>query len=664
MKKKLPLYILIFSIISGVSFCNLFCNSSTSTKDISASTIYLNHDDSVKYVGIETCRSCHTSIYNSFIQTGMGQSFNLATKHKSVADFSKKQIVFDKFSGMSYYPFFDGDTMRILEFKIEKKDTVYKRIERVDYIIGSGQHTNSHITNMNGYLYQLPLTWYAQKMKWDLPPGFENGRNIRFNRAIGYECMSCHNALPDFAKNSLNKFNKVPLGIDCERCHGPGELHVKEKLAGKLIDTSTQIDYTIVNPKKLSWELQIDVCQRCHLQGNAILKNGKSFGDFKPGMKLSDFIEVYMPKYKGKDDEFIMASHAQRLQMSKCFLSTQSSKSNRQLANGQQTLSRLQSGLKLQTNSLTCITCHNPHISVKVTGKQIFNNACAQCHGIKNSCKEKIQIRNLKNDNCVGCHMPKSGTIDIPHVTVTDHWIKVPSKQKDIKDIKQFAGIYCINNKTSDYETTCNAYLSYFEKFEGENSSLDSAKYYLSFIKNSNFNTSKIYFLFLKNNFTGVIETSKTLNILQVDDPWTCYRIGQSYQNTHEYSSAEKWYRRANLLASDNLDFSNKLGVTLIEQEKLDEGIEVLNNSLLRNPKQHEALTNLGFAYVKKNNPTVAMNCYDKALSLDPYFEQTLLNKAGLYNYLGKTLEAKLLLKQLLKRNPQNQQVKTILQNM
>ncbi|MEI8136358.1 MAG: hypothetical protein WCH21_03425, partial [Bacteroidota bacterium] len=126
MKKKLPLYILIFSIISSVSFCNLFCNSSTSTKDISTTrNIYLNHDDSVKYVGIETCRSCHTSIYNSFIQTGMGQSFNLATKHKSVADFSKKQIVFDKFSGMSYYPFFDGDTMRILEFKIEKKDTVY-----------------------------------------------------------------------------------------------------------------------------------------------------------------------------------------------------------------------------------------------------------------------------------------------------------------------------------------------------------------------------------------------------------------------------------------------------------------------------------------------------------------------------------------------------------
>ena len=38
--------------------------------------------------------------------------------------------------------------------------------------------------------------------------------------------MTCHNAYPDFVLGSTNKFNKIPKGIDCERCHGPGELHV------------------------------------------------------------------------------------------------------------------------------------------------------------------------------------------------------------------------------------------------------------------------------------------------------------------------------------------------------------------------------------------------------------------------------------------------------
>ena len=43
-------------------------------------------------------------------------------------------------------------------------------------------------------------------------------------------------------------YEKIQRGIDCERCHGPGELHVKEKLAGIVVDTANEIDFTIVNP--------------------------------------------------------------------------------------------------------------------------------------------------------------------------------------------------------------------------------------------------------------------------------------------------------------------------------------------------------------------------------------------------------------------------------
>ena len=163
------------------------------------------------------------------------------------------------------------------------------------YIVGSGQHTNSHIIETNGYLNQAPLTFYTQDGHWDLPPGFEDGNNTRFSRIIGLECMSCHNALPSFVRGSENRFTMIPNGIDCERCHGPGEVHVANIQAGKLVDTAKAIDYSIVNPRKLTWERQIDLCQRCHLQGNAILKEGKGFTDFRPGMVLSEFMDVYMP---------------------------------------------------------------------------------------------------------------------------------------------------------------------------------------------------------------------------------------------------------------------------------------------------------------------------------------------------------------------------------
>lgn len=640
---------------AAVMFGNLFCNTpSEQQQETAQASAYLNHHDSVKYVGIETCRSCHNDIYQTFIQTGMGESFNLATREKSAADFSKHHVVYDRFADLYYHPFFKNDSLYIMEYRMQGKDTVHKRIERVDYIVGSGQHTNSHMMNVNGYLYQLPLTWYAQKKKWDLPPGFENGHNVRFNRAIGFECMSCHNALPGFEDHSLNKFTKIPRGIDCERCHGPGEVHVKEKLAGNRVDTATQIDYTIVNPRKLPWERQIDVCQRCHLQGNAVLKAGKTFRDFRPGKNLADYMDIYMPKYKGHEDEFIMASHAQRLQMSKCFLSSVEAKDP-----GVQHDTR-------STHSLTCITCHNPHVSVKVTGHQVFNNACGRCHDMQSSCKADPHLRMEKNNNCVACHMPKSGTIDIPHVTVTDHWIRVPADKKESSRVKEFAGIYCINHPQSDVDTRTRAYLSYYEKFEGESQSLDSAAHYLSLVRKDQpgYLDTRIHYLFLKKDEPSIAELARTLEPSQINDPWTCYRIGQAYHDMQDMSLAGRWYSRAVELSGDNLDFMNKLGAVYIELDRLDEGMQVLQRSLEKNPKQSVALTNLGFAYLRQQNTQQAMSCYNRALSLDPDFEQALLNKAGLYNYLGQRAEARKLLQQILKRNPRNEQVKALLQSI
>ena len=106
---------------------------------------------------------------------------------------------------------------------------------------------------------------------------------------------------------------------------------------------------------------QFDICQRCHLQGNTVLKEGKSFYDFLPGQKLSDYMSVFLPKYKNADDEFIMASHADRLKQSACFIKSYEKSGN---ANA----------LKPYKDALTCISCHNPHLSVKETNKSVLDD--------------------------------------------------------------------------------------------------------------------------------------------------------------------------------------------------------------------------------------------------------------------------------------------------
>jgi tetratricopeptide (TPR) repeat protein len=636
-------------LLLGICLFSIYCQN---PGEAVSESPYLNHHDSVTYVGKQQCRACHSEIYNTFIETGMGKSFGVASKLKSAARFGH-QALYDKQLDFYYLPFWKGDSMFIKEFRLKGKDTVYQRTERVDYIIGSGQHTNSHLTEINGYLYQMPLTWYAQQGKWDLPPGFENGRNVRFSRAIEMECMSCHNAIPKLEEGSLNKFVSIPDGIDCERCHGPGSLHVQEKLKGIVVDTANEIDYTIVNPRKLSWERQIDVCQRCHLQGNTVLKEGKKFTDFKPGMVLSNYMEVFMPKYKGRDDEFIMASHAQRLQLSKCFIS-----SNKQSS---------QSDTKgFEQLSLTCINCHNPHVSVKVTGKQIFNNACLKCHG-NNACKDIPKNIALQNNNCVACHMPRSGSVDIPHVTVHDHKIAKPANKLELAKIRQYQGLYCVNASSTSIESRAKAYLNYYEKFEGEMQSLDSSKWYLSQLKGTGMSLDLwVHLLYLNQEWQKLssLISKKEYEAAALKDAWTSYRIGQGLQNVGRFEEALTYYNRSLILAPRNLEWKNKKGVLLIQLGRNAEGAQLLKESLALQPKQAEPWVNLGFASLQEGNQGYALFCYNKALQLDPDMAQALLNRAAIYHMQGKDKEASLDLKQILIKDPKNTDVKNLLMTL
>lgn len=632
--------------------------------------LYLNHSDTAKYVGIKTCRLCHQDIYNTFIETGMGKSFAGATKEKSAGDYGKS-LIYDEFSDFYYKSYWGkNDSLYFKEFRLKGKDTIYQRVERCDYIIGSGHHTNSHMQVVNRHFNQMPMTFYTQKKEWHLPPGFENGVNTRFTRKIGLECMSCHNSYPDFVMGSENKYNAVDEGINCERCHGPGSVHVQQRSTGNKIDTTQYIDYSIVNPSKLPIDLQFDVCQRCHLQGNAILKEGKSFYDFKPGMKLSDYISVFLPKYEHADDEFIMASHADRLKMSQCFIKSFNP-------------SEVKNKLKPYKDALTCVTCHNPHVSVKVTGNEVFNAACNNCHknGGKSDllCTEKTVAAKLKTPNfklqtinCVNCHMPRSGSIDIPHVTVHDHFIRKPITAKEKDKIKTFIGLFAINEKNPDVITRAKAYINQYEKFEQKSYYLDSAMKYLSAKRIEDVDVlAQLYFL--KNDFnsaTALVNSfgkeellNNRLNKKSFDNQhaWTCYRIAESYNYLGKPAEALPFLEQANKLAPYVPEFTDKLATAHASTGNNKMAHKYFDATLKENPKYVPAIANLGFLFLTEGNPLMAEQLYNKALALDPDNEDALMNMAGLYNFKGKTKEAVELLKQIIKKHPNNKRAAEIL---
>lgn len=665
MKSKLSSCSLILSLLV-IALSSLYCNSrkEKTKNNEKAASPYLNHGDSATYVGINTCKNCHQGIYESFIQTGMGKSFDNASRLKSAALFGSKMIVYDRYADFYYHPFFNGDTMKILEYRLEGKDTIYKRIETVNYIIGSGQHTNSHMMMRNGYVTQMPVTFYTQKKQWDLPPGFEDGHNTRFSRKIGLECMSCHNSYPDFIEGSENKFASLPNGIGCERCHGPGSLHVKKISRGELTDTAKYIDYSIVNPGKLNPDLQFDICQRCHLQGNAVLKNGHSFYDFKPGQKLSDFMTVFLPKYSNAEEEFVMASHADRLKQSQCFLQSQKEISK--------------NSLHPYKNTLTCVTCHNPHKSVKFQKDDYFNGKCNNCHTANNTlkCSEKKEVLLKANNNCVSCHMPRSGSTDIPHVTVHDHFIRKPKKNQLVQNAKEFLGLFAINESNPDYKTRALAYINQYEKFEKKPFYLDSASLYASRLKAEPFINhihTFVHLNFLKEDYAQIIkdveqfDQNKLLTQVLVRksyenaDAWLCYRIGEAYQYNNNYSSAQKYYAQAFNLAPHYPDFLNKFGSMCLTNNDRKQASVLFHKLVNEFSDYAPGYSNLGYLYLTEQNIPMAMANFEKALMLDPDYELALLNKASVLMFQNKKSEAKAILKHIVARNPNQEKAKQAL---
>ena len=101
----------------------------------------------------------------------------------------------------------------------------------VRFALGSGTRGISFLIERDGFLFQSPIAWFAQKRRWDISPGYgEFSARPNFERAIQPDCLFCHANQFRAVAGTLNRYEKPIFqghAIGCERCHGPGELHVR-----------------------------------------------------------------------------------------------------------------------------------------------------------------------------------------------------------------------------------------------------------------------------------------------------------------------------------------------------------------------------------------------------------------------------------------------------
>ena len=289
--------------------------------------------------------------------------------------------------------------------------------KQIDFVVGSGNHsfTYLHLTS-RGALQVLPLSWYSEKGGyWDMSPGYDQPDFPGSVRPVHYECIFCHNAYPKIpaalehvANEEMTFLDPVPEGIDCQRCHGPGQRHVA--LASARV-APEQIRAAIVNPKRLAPERELEVCMQCHLETTSldlphdIRRFDRAPFSYIPGQPLGDF-SVAFDRPGGMKDRFEIAHGAYRLRQSQCFIQS--------------------------AGKLRCTTCHDPHdIPRGPAAATHYNAVCAQCHAAA-TLQRTATAPHAAGADCVACHMPKRRTDDVVHVVMTDHWIQ---RQKPTGDL-------------------------------------------------------------------------------------------------------------------------------------------------------------------------------------------------------------------------------------
>jgi tetratricopeptide (TPR) repeat protein len=366
---------------------------------------FVNVDPAVRFVGDAACVPCHRAIAASYARTGMARSWSTPAAAQVIEDFSGPAEVADATTGYRYQVVRDGDRWMQRETRVDADGKIVHRHEReVAYVLGSGTKGRSYVTDSNGYLTLMPVAWYSRAKKWDMSPGYR-GTQVRFSREMASRCIVCHNSYPDYVWGSNNRFRQpLPNGIGCERCHGAGELHVRDRTAAATTGaTAPGPDRTIVNPARLPPDLQQDICLQCHVTtslGQVFVAGGPF--DYRPGEPLGRRRLSF--EYGGTQAEaFTAVSHGTRLAQSRCFT---------------------ESGRRL-----TCTICHDPHVPAADTPRSYYLSRCATCHATGACSRRPASVAPDRAaadraDDCVACHMPGVEPADIEHTVTTDHWIR------------------------------------------------------------------------------------------------------------------------------------------------------------------------------------------------------------------------------------------------
>jgi hypothetical protein len=365
---------------------------------------FLNDSPDVAHVGSQACADCHEAEHQSYLLTAHSRALEAVRLAEEPPDASFRH---DRSNRMFHSARVSGQFVHRQQRLSSAGDVLLAEERPLKYAIGSGHHSRSYLAEIDGFLVESPLTWYAARQGWEMSPGYDRPEHLGFERQADHGCLVCHAGHAEKVAGNRDRVTLHELAIGCESCHGAGALHVARRSGAKpAVDHSgpagdQAADLTIVHPDRLSRAERDALCAGCHLRGAAtVTLRGRTLDDLRPGRKLE---EVRLDYIAGPStDKMTVVGHMEQMRTSACYQ---------------------------RSDSLTCISCHDPHAPPTAAERVgYYREKCNECHHEQCGLPRDVRLQRNADDNCVTCHMPQRPT-DLPHFAFTHHRIGLHSEE-------------------------------------------------------------------------------------------------------------------------------------------------------------------------------------------------------------------------------------------
>ena len=643
-----PAILIIYGLLSA-------CDTQTS---VNPETSVVASQVAPGFVGSKECSACHDEQFKNW----KGSHHDLAMQHANsqtvIGDFNDVTV---NHGGVESFFFMRDGGFRV---RTDNADGELEEFE-ILYTFGVTPLQQYLIEFSEGRLQTLPLAWddrdeTAGGQRWFHVYGEEviahddllhwTGREQNWN----YMCAECHST--ELKKNydlETQSFDTSwsEINVGCEGCHGPGSQHVALADAGTLTGTmglALDLDDAgravwVMNPGtgiaerselRMSQPQRPESCGRCHSRRAAITE------EYQYGQALLD---THMPSLLDENLYFADGQIAEEVYVWGSFVQS-----------------------KMHAAGVTCSDCHEPHsLELLAPG----NGVCLQCHkgDVYNTEAHHFHQPGTSGASCAECHMPASTymVVDPRH----DHSMRIPRPDLSVSLGTPNACSNCHSEQSAEWAAKQVAkwygdinpgHQKYAEILLAARRGTGSGEALAGLIRNPE--TPAIA------RATALSEIAPYLSNETVDalvlgladnDPVVRSAALRALENTPVQMRVQLGFpllqdpvlivrmEAAAILASvpvGDLPAAQRRQFAAAGKEYIE--------AQLANAERPEAQTNLGNFYAAQGERLLAIDAYQTAIELAPYYLPAYVNLADFYRRLGQEDDALELLQRAVAVNP------------